>query len=114
GGVIHGFHPKVFGQPVSAGNATTMTSMMESVVQSGTGTAAQIPGVPVAGKTGTAQSNSGLPHCWFVAFAPAQNPKIAVAVMLLDGGGAGPNATGGTVAAPVAKTIMEAALGRSG
>ena len=111
GSVIRSFRPKVWGQPISAQTAATMTQMMQSVVQSGTGTPAQIPGVAVAAKTGTAEKTSGLPHCWFVAFAPASTPKIAVAVVLLNGGGAGPNATGGTVAGPVAKTIMEAALG---
>jgi peptidoglycan glycosyltransferase len=86
-----------------------MTTMMVSVVQSGTGTPAQIPGVAVAAKTGTAQA-SGAPDVWFVAFAPAENPRIAVAVLLLNGGGAGPGATGGTVAGPVAKQIIQAAL----
>jgi peptidoglycan glycosyltransferase len=115
GSVIRSFRPQVFGQPISPQTAATMTSMMESVVQSGTGTPAQIPGVAVAAKTGTGQNQTtGLPYCWFVAFAPAQNPKIAVAVLLLNGGGAGAGATGGTVAGPVAKTIMEAALGVSG
>jgi peptidoglycan glycosyltransferase len=91
-----------------------MTSMMVDVVREGTGTPAQIPGVDVAAKTGTAQTPSGNPHVWFVAFAPAQNPTIAVAVVLLNGGGNGAEATGGVVAGPVAKTIMEAALGISG
>jgi peptidoglycan glycosyltransferase len=85
--------------------------MMVSVVQSGTGTAAQIPGIEVAGKTGTAQHGEGLaPHAWFVSFAPAQNAKIAVAVIVLDGGSLGSEATGGVVAAPIAKAVMEAAL----
>ncbi len=114
GGVIHSLHPRVFGQPISSPTAAAMTAMMVNVVQSGTGTPAQIPGVQVAAKTGTAQTTSGLPHVWFVAFAPAENPRIAVAVLLLNGGGAGSGATGGTVAGPVAKTIMEAALGRAG
>jgi peptidoglycan glycosyltransferase len=114
GGTIQSFRPKVFGSPISASTATTMTSMMVNVVRSGTGTPAQIPGVDVAAKTGTAQTPSGLPDVWFVAFAPAQNPRIAVAVMLLNGGGAGPGATGGTVAGPIAKTIIQADLGGSG
>jgi peptidoglycan glycosyltransferase len=114
GGVIRSFHPEALGQPISSQTAATMTQMMESVVQSGTGVPAQIPGVQVAGKTGTAQTPSGNPDVWFVAFAPGGTPKIAVAVLLLDGGGAGAGATGGTVAGPVAKTIMEAALGVHG
>jgi peptidoglycan glycosyltransferase len=111
GQVVKTFSPEVFGQPVSAQTAIQLTQMMVSVVQSGTGTAAQIPGVEVAGKTGTAQHGEGLPpHAWFVSFAPAQNPKIAVAVIVLDGGSLGSDATGGVVAAPIAKAVMEAAL----
>jgi peptidoglycan glycosyltransferase len=86
--------------------------MMVSVVQSGTGTAAQIPGVEVAGKTGTAQHGDGAdPHAWFTSFAPADVPRVAVAVIVLDGGSLGSEATGGQVAAPIAKAVMEAALG---
>jgi peptidoglycan glycosyltransferase len=87
--------------------------MMVSVVQSGTGVNARIPGVQVAGKTGTAQHGEGqAPHAWFVAFAPAEAPQIAVAVIVLDGGSLGSDATGGQVAAPIAKAVLEAALGR--
>jgi peptidoglycan glycosyltransferase len=111
GQVIKTFSPEVFGQPISSQTAIQLTQMMVSVVQSGTGTAAQIPGVEVAGKTGTAQHGLGLPpHAWFVSFAPAQNPKIVVAVIVLDGGSLGSDATGGVVAAPIAKAVMEAAL----
>ncbi len=111
GQVVKSFDPEVFGQPISSQTAIQLTQMMVSVVQSGTGTAAQIPGIEVAGKTGTAQHGEGLaPHAWFVSFAPAQNPKIAVAVIVLDGGSLGSEATGGVVAAPIAKAVMEAAL----
>jgi penicillin-binding protein A len=111
GQVIESFAPEVFGQPISSQTAIQLTQMMVSVVQSGTGTAAQIPGVEVAGKTGTAQHGEGLaPHAWFVSFAPAQNAKIAVAVIVLDGGSLGSEATGGVLAAPIAQAVMEAAL----
>jgi penicillin-binding protein A len=111
GQVVKSFAPEEFGQPISSQTAIQLTQMMVSVVQSGTGTAAQIPGVEVAGKTGTAQHGEGLaPHAWFVSFAPAQNAKIAVAVIVLDGGSLGSEATGGVVAAPIAKAVMEAAL----
>jgi penicillin-binding protein A len=111
GQVVESFDPEVFGQPISSQTAIQLTQMMVSVVQSGTGTAAQIPGIEVAGKTGTAQHGEGLaPHAWFVSFAPAQNPEIAVAVIVLDGGSLGSDATGGVVAAPIAKAVMEAAL----
>jgi beta-lactamase class D len=94
---------------VSAGTARQVRSMMIDVVRSGTGTAAALPGVQVAGKTGTAElrPNSKDPKdadAWFVAFAPAQNPRVAVAVMLVGAG------FGGTAAAPVAKKVLSAAL----
>jgi peptidoglycan glycosyltransferase len=84
--------------------------MMVNVVNAGTGTAARLPNIQVAGKTGTAQTGVGTTHVWFVSFAPADNPKIAVAVMLeslpLES-----EATGGTVAAPIARAVIQAALG---
>jgi len=90
--------------------AHTVRDMMVGVVEDGTGGNAQIPGVAVAGKTGTAQTGRDTSHVWFIAFAPAENPTIAVAVMIEDQ----PNvneATGGELAAPVAKAVIEAALG---
>jgi penicillin-binding protein A len=114
GVTVKTFGPNVFDRAVSASTAATETRLMEEVVERGTGTAAQIPGVAVAGKTGTAQTPSGEPHAWFVAFAPAQHPRIAVAVVVLNGGSLGSEATGGEVAAPVARAVMEAALGRGG
>jgi penicillin-binding protein A len=90
--------------------ADQVTAMMEGVVRSGTGTAAALPGVTVAGKTGTAElrPNSSNPKdadAWFVAFAPAENPRVAVAVMLVGAG------FGGKAAAPVAREVLQAALG---
>ena len=95
---------------VSRRVARQVRAMMLDVVRSGTGTAAAVPGVEVAGKTGTAElrPNSTDPKdadAWFVAFAPAGNPKIAVAVMMVGAG------FGGTAAAPVAKKVLEAAMG---
>jgi penicillin-binding protein A len=92
--------------------AATMTTMMISVVEGGTGTAARIPGVSVAGKTGTAQNETGAPHAWFVGFAPAEDPQVAVAVIVEHGGDAGSEATGGRVAAPIAAQMMRRVLGR--
>jgi peptidoglycan glycosyltransferase len=86
-----------------------MTQLMLSVVQSGTGTAARIPGVEVAGKTGTAQTGNNTIHAWFVSFAPASQPKVAVAV-LVENQPEGGDAQGGTIAAPIAKAIMQAVL----
>jgi penicillin-binding protein A len=98
---------------VSAEVADQLTAMMELVVSSGTGRSAQIPGVRVAGKTGTAQHATGeAPHAWFIGFAPADDPQIAVAVVVEDGGSAGSEATGGRVAAPIARAMMRAVLGQ--
>jgi peptidoglycan glycosyltransferase len=85
--------------------------MMVSVVTDGTGTNAQIDGVTVAGKTGTAQDGPVRPpHVWFLAFAPAEDPQVAVAVLVENGGELGNEATGGAVAAPIARAVMEAVL----
>jgi penicillin-binding protein A len=112
GQVIAEFAPQEFSQPLSAANAAALTQMMVGVVESGTGTAAQIPGVTVAGKTGTAQHGEGEdPHAWFVSFAPAEAPEVAVAVIVLDGGSLSSEATGGQLAAPIARAVLEAALG---
>jgi membrane peptidoglycan carboxypeptidase len=73
GRIIQEFDPEQYGQPISEKTATDMRTMMVSVVASGTGTAAQIPGAVIAGKTGTAQHGGpdSAPHAWFVCFAPA-------------------------------------------
>ena len=110
GQVLKTFGPSVFGQPISQATAAEMTQAMVEVVNQGTGTAAQIPGVAVAGKTGTAQTAGGAPHAWFTCFAPADNPQIAVAVVVLNGGTLASEATGGQVAAPVARAVVQAAL----
>lgn len=105
--------PEEIGRATPAAVADSVATMMQAVVQSGTGTAAQIPGVAVAGKTGTAQHAPGKPpHAWFIGFAPAEDPKVAVAVLVEDGGGLGSDATGGRVAAPIARAVMQAVLSR--
>ncbi|MCB2177463.1 MAG: penicillin-binding protein 2 [Actinomycetales bacterium] len=110
--VVDTTQPRSLGRSISASTAAELTAMMTQVVQSGTGTAAQIPGVAVAGKTGTAQtSTTEAPHAWFTAFAPADAPKVAVAVVVEHGGSLGNEATGGRVAAPIAKAVIEAVLG---
>ncbi|MGZ4441896.1 MAG: peptidoglycan D,D-transpeptidase FtsI family protein [Nocardioidaceae bacterium] len=96
---------------ISASVARELTQMMVEVVQVGTGTPAQIPGITVAGKTGTAQSApSRPPYAWFVSFAPADNPKVAVAVLVQDAGVARNAISGGGLAAPIAKRVMEAVI----
>lgn len=111
--VIESADPQELSQAVTPEVAAQLTRMMEAVVEDGTGTKAQIDGVDVAGKTGTAQHGEGRKaHAWFISFAPANDPKIAVAVIAEDGGVAGSEAGGGTVAAPIAKQMMEARLNR--
>ena len=106
--VIHRTKPNELGRAISAHTADTLTEMMEAAVASGTGTAAQIPGVRVAGKTGTAETGvTGRNTTSFVAFAPAERPRVAVAVMLENQEG-----TGGRTAAPIAKVVLEDLLRR--
>jgi peptidoglycan glycosyltransferase len=96
---------------MSASSAQALTRMMVDVVKGGTGTTAQIPGVEVAGKTGTAQSaRDRNPYAWFVSFAPADNPKVAVAVIVQDAGVARDAISGSGLAAPIAKRVMEAVV----
>jgi len=98
--------PEELGRAVSAETAAALTSMMEAVVSAGTGTAAQLPGVRVAGKTGTAETGvPGLNQTSFIAFAPADRPRVAIAVMLENQEG-----TGGRTAAPIARELLQALL----
>jgi peptidoglycan glycosyltransferase len=108
-------------QATSSSTASEVTKMMVATVQSGTATPAAIPGVQVAGKTGTAQS--GLknpdgsevpPYAWFVGFAPAQAPKVAVCVMLQHVDQPTDEIHGGTLGGPIAKAVMEAVLNPHG
>lgn len=103
--------PKELGRAVSSTTASQLTEMMVNVVDNGSGASAQINGIKVAGKTGTAETgNDKDPHAWFTAFAPAENPEVAVAVIVENGGNAGSEATGGRVAAPIARSILQAVL----
>jgi len=109
--IIDQSQPEQLSQAITPDVAAALTRMMLTVVKSGTGTPAQIPGIDVAGKTGTAQHiKGGNPHAWFTAFAPASDPQIAVAVVVEDGGNAGSEAFGGKVAAPIARAVIEAVL----
>ncbi|MGI8775770.1 MAG: peptidoglycan D,D-transpeptidase FtsI family protein [Actinomycetota bacterium] len=109
GGVVRESRPQEMSTPMSRSTARTVRDMMVAVVESGTGTNAQIPGIQVAGKTGTSQTAEGAdPHAWFIAFAPAEDPEIAVAVIVENGGSVGSEATGGALAAPIAKRLIEA------
>ncbi|TAM56510.1 cell division protein FtsI [bacterium] len=106
GGSVTAFGPGTLGRPISAETADEVTKMMVAVVKRGTGTSAAIPGITVAGKTGTATNEQGAPHSWFVAFAPAQSPRYVAAVVVEHGG------YGAAVAAPIVRDVLAAALGR--
>jgi penicillin-binding protein A len=109
GDVIEEFDPEEWKTAIKPSTASDLTAMMVQAVESGTGVAAQISDISVAGKTGTAETGvAGRNNTWFIAFAPADRPEVAVAVALSDQAG-----TGGETAAPIAKAIMEAALGRN-
>src|SRR5581483_5263356 len=101
--------PQMLGRVIKPQTAAELNQMMQLVVQGGTGTAAQIPGVAVAGKTGTAETNTpNVYTAWFIAFAPADNPQVAIAVVLEKQ----LNGFGGSVSAPIAKQVMQLLLGR--
>jgi penicillin-binding protein A len=106
--VVDKTDPEEMSTPVSPEVAAQLTEMMVSVVDNGTGRRARIDGVQVAGKTGTAE-NSANDHTWFIGFAPADDPKIAVAVFVRNGG-----RTGGDISAPIAKTVIQAYLDGQG
>lgn len=108
GKVVKRFEGEDLGQAIPERVAGDLTDMMRQVVESGTGNAAQIPGLQVAGKTGTAQHAQGRPpHAWFIGFTSSGDRSIAVAVVVEDGGSLGSEATGGHVAAPIARRVME-------
>jgi len=98
--------PKQLGQAMSKENADIMKKLMRAVVTGGTGTGAAVSGIEVAGKTGTADHNNdqGAPHSWFTSFAPYDNPKIAIAVIVEEGG------QGGGIAAEITKKLIETYL----
>jgi peptidoglycan glycosyltransferase len=103
--------PSQFGQAMSAETAAKVRDMMIGAVARGVSSNASIKGVSVAGKTGTAQNGDGEPYTlWFTGFAPADNPQVAVAVVVANGGGIGQAGRGNTLAAPIAKKVMEAVL----
>ncbi|MBV2152801.1 penicillin-binding protein 2 [Kitasatospora sp. SUK 42] len=107
---------KQFSQAMSPATAQKMQDLMVSVVQDGTGKNAQIPGLQVGGKTGTAQhgeNNAGLPYAWFTSWAKTPDGQsVAVAVVVEDGSDNRDGISGGRLAAPIAKAVMQAALGK--
>lgn len=108
GSVIWQSEPRVLAKAVPEHTASLLRDMMVASVKSGTGNQAAITDTQVAGKTGTAENPHGIPHAWFIGFAPANDPKVAVAVVIENGG------TGGREAAPVAREIMKAVIKTKG
>jgi peptidoglycan glycosyltransferase len=107
GSTVRNAKPGNLGRAIKPQTAADLTTMMIAAVQGGTGTAAQIPGIQVAGKTGTAETSIAHVYtAWFVCFAPADNPQVAVAVVLEKQA----NGFGGAVAAPIAKLVLQSLL----
>jgi peptidoglycan glycosyltransferase len=106
GRTVDRIEPEELSQVMTPDTAAQVGAMMSQVVKEGTGTAAALEGIDVAGKTGTAEVDHGCPNqLWFIAFAPAQDPRVAIAVTVECGTG-----FGGTVAAPIAKAVMQELL----
>jgi peptidoglycan glycosyltransferase len=106
--VIQPFQEKAYGQPITAQTSATLTQLMVSNVSNGAASNARIAGVDVAGKTGTAQNGAGRAFTlWFTGFAPANDPQVAVAVVVENG-----TSFGNAVAAPIAKKVIEAVLNK--
>lgn len=111
--VLQKHQPTVYNTPISAQTAETMTQMLVNGVANGAASNARIDGVDVAGKTGTAENGPGQPYTlWFTGFAPADDPQVAIAVVVENGGGFGQDAFGNQIAAPIAKKVLEAVLNR--
>ena len=105
GSVVSKTSPSSMGHPISPKTAAELNQMMQLVVQGGTAAGIFPPSLDVAGKTGTAEvvTNSNIYDAWFVCFAPANNPKIAISVVVEKQ----PNGFGASVAAPIARAILE-------
>jgi len=105
GSIIKEYKPKQLVQATDANTAAAITELMVGVVKEGTGTKAKVSKVTVAGKTGTAEVGTDLrSHAWFVGFAPADKPRVAIAVLVENGG------SGGSTAAPIASRVLKKAL----
>ncbi len=109
GQVVQRWEPSSWTRAASPRVAATVRDAMVGVVEEGTATRLAVPGVTTAGKTGTAQLGNGLSHAWIIGFAPAEAPRVAVAVIVEAQPGASEQ-TGGRVAAPIAQAVLGASL----
>jgi peptidoglycan glycosyltransferase len=110
--VVRSYENKEYGRALDETVADEVTSSMVASVSTGAAQGARIDGVDVAGKTGTTENGDKPYTLWFSGFAPAEDPAVAVAVLVEDGGGQGQSGSGDTIAAPIAKKVIEAVLGR--
>ncbi len=107
--VLESHQPEEFANPITGQSAATLTQMMINNVNNGAASNGRIKGIDVGGKTGTAENGEGAPFTlWFTGFAPADNPKVAVTVVIEDGG----RSFGNAVAAPIARKVIEAVLNK--
>ncbi len=104
GTIVRETKPDVWLSPADSKLASQIVDMMVTVVEEGTGSAAALRGIQVAGKTGTAENPHGASHAWFIGFAPAEDPQVAVAIIVENAG------SGGKAAAPIARQIILQAL----
>jgi len=111
GAVVRRYQPEPWRRAMAPEAAAALGDLMVGVVDGGTARRAAIAGVRVAAKTGTAQTVGDNAHAWLIAFAPAEAPRVAVAVIVESQPGLGDDQTGGRVAAPIAQAVMKAALG---
>jgi peptidoglycan glycosyltransferase len=105
GATVSTAEPTLWLQAMTPETAATLSMMMQRVVTAGTGTAAALEGIEVAGKTGTGEKGDGTNVAWFIGFAPVDDPRVAIAVAL-----DGVSATGGELAAPIAAAVLRVAL----
>lgn len=110
--VVREYENTEYDRALDADVADAVTAAMVASVANGAAPSARIDGVDVAGKTGTAENGDGPYSLWFTGFAPAENPQVAVAVVVEDGGGMGKTGSGDSLAAPIAKKVIEAVLNR--
>jgi peptidoglycan glycosyltransferase len=111
--VIDAPKPQVFSQPMTAATAESIKLMMIDSVNNGVASNAKIADIEIAGKTGTAENGEGMrPTLWFTGFAPGDNPRFAIAVVIEDGGGRDSGSGGNATAAPVAREFFRVVLGK--